>query len=166
MVSKIKDYEFQAQCVEYLIDKTIETNSKQVITVKAPTGAGKTVILIKYVDQFLIDLKHADEKEHKKMLGVSNYQVLRNLRSLSKKDLTIRIPLIRNFNDGEDNLRKSIAIAKELNVKIDLLPFHNYGAVKYRALGMKYEYENEPAYSDEELEKCRAIVRREGLLLE
>ena len=53
MVSKIKDYEFQEQCVDYLIDKTIETNSKQVITVKAPTGAGKTVILIKYVDKFL-----------------------------------------------------------------------------------------------------------------
>ncbi len=53
MVSKIKDFEFQNQCVEYLIDKTIETNSKQVITVKAPTGAGKTVILIKYVDEFL-----------------------------------------------------------------------------------------------------------------
>ena len=53
MVSKIKDYEFQEQCVDYLIDKTIETDSKQVITVKAPTGAGKTVILIKYVDKFL-----------------------------------------------------------------------------------------------------------------
>lgn len=53
MVSKIKDFEFQTQCVDYLIDKTIETDSKQVITVKAPTGAGKTVILIKYVDQFL-----------------------------------------------------------------------------------------------------------------
>ena len=53
MVSKIKDYEFQAQCVELLIEKTVETTSKQVITVKAPTGAGKTIILIKYVDEFL-----------------------------------------------------------------------------------------------------------------
>ena len=53
MVSKIKDYEFQAQCVEFLIEKTVETTSKQVITVKAPTGAGKTIILIKYVDEFL-----------------------------------------------------------------------------------------------------------------
>lgn len=53
MVSKIKNYEFQTQCVEYLIDRTVERNSKQVITVKAPTGAGKTVILIKYVDEFL-----------------------------------------------------------------------------------------------------------------
>lgn len=53
MVSKIKDYEFQTQCVEVLIEKTVETTSKQVITVKAPTGAGKTIILIKYVDEFL-----------------------------------------------------------------------------------------------------------------
>ena len=53
MVSKIKDYEFQTQCVEFLIEKTVETPSKQVITVKAPTGAGKTIILIKYVDEFL-----------------------------------------------------------------------------------------------------------------
>lgn len=53
MVSKIKDYEFQMQCVEFLIEKTVEMTSKQVITVKAPTGAGKTIILIKYVDEFL-----------------------------------------------------------------------------------------------------------------
>lgn len=53
MVSKIKDYEFQTQCVEVLIEKTVEMTSKQVITVKAPTGAGKTIILIKYVDEFL-----------------------------------------------------------------------------------------------------------------
>lgn len=53
MVGKMKDYEFQTQCVEFLIEKTVETTSKQVITVKAPTGAGKTIILIKYVDEFL-----------------------------------------------------------------------------------------------------------------
>jgi len=53
MVNGLKDYEFQNNCVEYLLDKTTENNSKQVITVKAPTGAGKTVILIKYVDEYL-----------------------------------------------------------------------------------------------------------------
>lgn len=49
----MKDYEFQNECVEFLIDKTADIDSKQVITVKAPTGAGKTVILIKYVDEYL-----------------------------------------------------------------------------------------------------------------
>lgn len=53
MVGEITNYEFQNDCVEYLIDKTASTDSKQVITVKAPTGAGKTVILIKYVDEYL-----------------------------------------------------------------------------------------------------------------
>lgn len=53
MVNGMKDYEFQNECVEFLIDKTADINSKQVITVKAPTGAGKTVILIKYVDEYL-----------------------------------------------------------------------------------------------------------------
>ena len=53
MVSGIMDYEFQNMCVEYLIDKTSDADSKQVITIKAPTGAGKTVMLIKYVDEYL-----------------------------------------------------------------------------------------------------------------
>ena len=53
MVGMMKYYEFQTICVEFLIEKTVETTSKQVITVKAPTGAGKTIILIKYVDEFL-----------------------------------------------------------------------------------------------------------------
>lgn len=53
MVSGIKEYDFQNECVDFLIEKTASTTSKQVITVKAPTGAGKTVILIKYIDEYL-----------------------------------------------------------------------------------------------------------------
>ena len=59
MVNGIKDYDFQNDCVEYLIDKSVEEDSKKVITIKAPTGAGKTVILIKYVDEYL---KNTDGK--------------------------------------------------------------------------------------------------------
>ena len=53
MVEGIKDLEFQNECVDFLIQKTVASDSKQVITVKAPTGAGKTIILIKYIDEFL-----------------------------------------------------------------------------------------------------------------
>lgn len=53
MVNGARDYEFQNDCVKFLIEKTAMVNSKQVITIKAPTGAGKTVILIKYVDEYL-----------------------------------------------------------------------------------------------------------------
>lgn len=50
MVNGLANYEYQNDCVEYLFDKTTSTDSKNIITVKAPTGAGKTVILIKYVN--------------------------------------------------------------------------------------------------------------------
>lgn len=53
MVNGMREYEFQNDCVDFLIDKTAEYNSKKVITVKAPTGAGKTVMLIKYIDEYL-----------------------------------------------------------------------------------------------------------------
>lgn len=59
MVNGIREYEFQNDCVQFLIEKTVAYNSKQVITVKAPTGAGKTVILIKYIDEYL---KNTDGK--------------------------------------------------------------------------------------------------------
>lgn len=53
MVNGILNFEFQDDCVDFLIEKTADAASKKIITVKAPTGAGKTVILIKYIDEFL-----------------------------------------------------------------------------------------------------------------
>ena len=53
MVNGADRYEFQEDCVNYLFETTTSPTSKQCITIKAPTGAGKTVILIKYIDEFL-----------------------------------------------------------------------------------------------------------------
>ena len=53
MVNGLTDYEYQNDCVEYLFDKTTSADSMKIITVKAPTGADKTVILIKYVNFYL-----------------------------------------------------------------------------------------------------------------
>lgn len=59
MVNGLENYEFQENCVDFLYDKTTAEGTKQIVTVKAPTGAGKTVILVKYVDTYL---KNTDGK--------------------------------------------------------------------------------------------------------
>ena len=59
MVNGIENYEFQENCVDFLYNKTTASGTKQIVTVKAPTGAGKTVILVKYVDAYL---KNTDGK--------------------------------------------------------------------------------------------------------
>lgn len=50
MVGKL--FEFQEKAILQLIDLTTG-NHKQVTTVKAPTGSGKTIILINYIDEYL-----------------------------------------------------------------------------------------------------------------
>ncbi len=46
-------FDFQEKCSMFLIDTVGKQDSKQIITVKAPTGAGKTVILIDFIDKYL-----------------------------------------------------------------------------------------------------------------
>ncbi len=46
-------FEFQEDCSLWLLDVTAREDSARTITVKAPTGAGKTVILIDYIDKYL-----------------------------------------------------------------------------------------------------------------
>ena len=46
-------FDFQEACSLYLMDTVSNRSSKQTITVKAPTGAGKTIILIDFIDRYL-----------------------------------------------------------------------------------------------------------------
>ena len=46
-------FDFQQNAVQQLLNKTENTISKQKIIVKSPTGSGKTVILVEYIDEYL-----------------------------------------------------------------------------------------------------------------
>lgn len=46
-------FDFQKECVDFLINTTSKRNSKQTVTIKAPTGAGKTIMLIDFIDKYL-----------------------------------------------------------------------------------------------------------------
>lgn len=45
--------EFQENAVDFLFETTTNSNAKPKITVKSPTGSGKTVILIAYIEKYL-----------------------------------------------------------------------------------------------------------------
>lgn len=46
-------FEFQEEAVSYLVEETVSNTQSQTITLKSPTGSGKTVILIAYIDRYL-----------------------------------------------------------------------------------------------------------------
>ncbi len=91
-------------------------------------------------DLFLYDLKLMDREQHLKHTGVSNDQILDNLRLLSETgaDINIRIPLITGINDDDENIKKTssfIASLAGVPKKIHLLPYHPSATHKHEKLG-------------------------------
>ena len=111
-----------------------------------------------YTDVFLYDLKAFDEDEHIRCTGVSNGQILENLRYLDAqgKKIEIRIPYVPHYND--DQMEKIGAFLKTLQnvVRVRVLAYHNYAGSKYAALGMPQAL---PATlpTDEEIERAKAF---------
>ncbi|WP_455514505.1 DEAD/DEAH box helicase family protein [Pseudostreptobacillus sp.] len=49
----IKLKNFQENAIDFLFDKTTDSNSKPKIVIQSPTGSGKTIILVAYVEKYL-----------------------------------------------------------------------------------------------------------------
>lgn len=98
--------------------------------------------LIKYTDLFLLDIKHIDEEEHIKLTKKSNKNVLDFARYLSdnNKKMWIRHVLIPNITLNDVYLTRLKEFIDTLNSveKIEILPYHTMGTVKYKNLGIDY----------------------------
>ena len=46
-------FDFQEECVEWLLEISQNPKSKNILTVKSPTGSGKTIILLAYIEKYL-----------------------------------------------------------------------------------------------------------------
>lgn len=49
----VDNYEFQDKAVDFLLETSRNPKSKQTVVLKAPTGSGKTVVLLKFIDKYL-----------------------------------------------------------------------------------------------------------------
>lgn len=98
--------------------------------------------VIPYTDTFLYDIKCITESLHKEYTGISNNQILSNLKRLSnsfKGKIVIRIPLIGGFNDTDSEILKIRDLLSSLKISnVEILPYHKMGIHKYEALNMEY----------------------------
>lgn len=85
-------FDFQERAVIQLLDMTTDSNRKQTIVVKSPTGSGKTIILIGFVDEYLNKVNSntaiiwlcpgkgdLEEQSRQKMLMVAPHRNTQNL---------------------------------------------------------------------------------------
>ena len=118
-------------------------------------------------DLVLFDLKGMDDAQHRINTGVSNQLIHKNLRYRDSlgKDIIVRVPIIPGYNASEENLNQTADFLKTLRSirRVDLLPVHKYGMIKYEQLGMDYAIADVTAYSKEEEAYFVELFRKRGL---
>ena len=117
----------------------------------------------KNTDLFLCDLKHTQTDSHRRLTGVGNEIILKNIKRLSEKgkSIIIRLPVIPGFNDSQTNIEATGRFAKSLArlIRIDILPYHSGGIAKSDRLakGQKITKFNSP--SDEQMKLIAEKLR-------
>jgi pyruvate formate lyase activating enzyme len=117
------------------------------------------------VDLFLFDLKLMDPIKHQQFTGVSNDQILENLRLLAESGsaVIVRIPVIPGVNDDDDNFNAVAGFLSRLRLRnIDLLPYHRIASGKYSRLGLRYRMEGLLPPTAEHLQAIAARLGRDG----
>lgn len=121
--------------------------------------------LLKYTDLVLLDIKHIDDTEHKKLTGASNKNILAFAQYLSEKEIPvwIRHVVVKDITLNEKYLKELGKFLATLNnIKaLDILPYHNMAIPKYESLGINYPLKNTPPTSKEEAIKARNIILQE-----
>ncbi len=121
------------------------------------------------MDLIFMDLKHMDPELHRQYTGVSNERILENIARLGslKQDpeTVIRIPVIGGVNNSEENIAASAAYVHDVlpDAKMELLPYHSLGMIKYEAIGMPFGQEDFYTPDKEEMKKLRGIAAAQGI---
>lgn len=118
--------------------------------------------LLKYTDLFMLDIKHIDDEEHKKLTGFTNKNILDMAEYLSKqgKDMWIRHVLVPGINDDEKYLKRLYEFISKLKTvkKVEILPYHTLGVFKWKELGYKYSLEDVEPPTKEQVERAKEIL--------
>lgn len=129
--------------------------------------------ILTVTDIVFVDLKTVNPTLHLKTTGVSNARILENLKKVNdfmgreenrQKVFIVRIPVIPGINDSTENAIEAGCFLKDLNncTSVEVLPFHNYGEMKYKRLGLNYEFAGYPNSTVEMLITYQNKIKESG----
>lgn len=155
--------EFLAELFSLAKSKGVHTCLDTSAGVYNPAEHSKIDEVLKYTDLVMLDIKHIDPDEHKKLTGMSNKHILafaEHLRDLNIP-VWIRHVVVPEITDNDEELfRLGEYLSTLTNLKaLDVLPYHDMAKSKYKELGIEYPLGDTPA-----LTKDRAIHAREVIV--
>lgn len=119
--------------------------------------------LMAVTDTVLLDIKHINDEEHRKLTRHSNVNILDCARYLSEihKPVWIRHVLIPGITDKDEYLYQLRDFLSTLsNIEhIDVLPYHTMGIYKYEKLGIAYPLEGIDPPTSDRIAHAEAILQ-------
>ena len=118
--------------------------------------------ILSLTDLVLLDIKHINPEKCKKLVGFSNELELSFARYLSDNNIPIwiRQVVIPGITDDEQDLlllKDFIASLKTVE-RVELFKYHNMGKFKWEKLGVKYELDDVPLATHDDVERVKKIL--------
>lgn len=159
----LMQHEFASQLLKLFKIKNIHTAIET-------TGYASSEAFSKFiedVDLLLFDMKHYDREKHFKATNVYNDIIIENLKIAIdiRKDVIIRIPVIPDINSSLEDARGFCKLLKSIttnSLKVNLLPFHQFGQKKYELLNKTYAFQNITQLHEEDLLEYKNIFIENG----
>ena len=122
--------------------------------------------LLEVTDLILLDIKHINAEEHKKLTSHSNDNIIAFARYLEQKniDIWIRHVVVPTITFNEEYLRETGRFIGSLsNVRtVEVLPYHTMGVKKYESIDKEYPLKGIEALGKEDLAQAK-IWLSEGI---
>lgn len=122
-------------------------------------------VLLAVTDYVMLDIKHIENEAHKSLTGHGNQNVFAFADLLREKNIPMRIRhvVVPGITLKEAPLK---ALGKRLREypnldKIEVLPYHAMGAVKYESIGLEYPLKDTPQASKDEAAWAKRIIEHE-----
>jgi pyruvate formate lyase activating enzyme len=129
--------------------------------------------VLPHTDFVLLCLKGMDSDVARKVAGVSAgtmEQAKEFARHIHAKypniRITLRWVLLKGMTDTPSEMEALVEFAKELSPVVEqiaLIPYHELGVEKYKALNIAYPLEGTPPYDIEEAKKLHASLQDQGV---
>lgn len=135
----------QFEAVKELLEKLKNTGINTAIETNA--SHPKLETLFPLIDQLIMDFKHYDNEIHIINTGIGNSMIKSNIEKAFKlhKNVHIRIPIIKGYNDSDNDIINFIKFFKQYKTSyasFEFLPYHEYSKEKWNQCGLSYLMED------------------------
>ncbi|MFL0247767.1 YjjW family glycine radical enzyme activase [Candidatus Clostridium stratigraminis] len=116
--------------------------------------------LMEYTDAVMLDIKSIDNEEHIELTSKSNEIVLENAKYLASigKLFEIRTVVIANYLNNRKTVYEITNMLKEYQKVKEI----RYKIIRYRHFGVREEYKNMKAPSEDEMKNLKEIANNNG----